>query len=88
MRNGLKKTSFFVSSSTPAGHQTGHFTGTDGSITHTATSFQPVLAETLPANRAEIINPGGRLSYQALLGGLGREKRAREGERKSGCPLK
>lgn len=62
-RERVDETPSFVSSSTPAGHHTGHFTGTDGSVTHTAATFQPVLAETLPANRAEIINTGGRLSY-------------------------
>ncbi|TRY96537.1 hypothetical protein DNTS_016969, partial [Danionella cerebrum] len=52
-----------TSSSSPAGHHTGHFTGTDGRFTHTDASFQPVLAEMLqPANRAEIINTGGRLN--------------------------
>lgn len=58
-----------ISASLPAGRHTEHFTGTDGSVTHSPAPCQSAPAEgpeTLPSSQVEIISPEEKVSYQSL----------------------
>lgn len=57
-----KIVSSFISGSLPAGHHTEPFAETDGSVTHSPDSCQPVSADTEAAKQAEIVPPGGTVS--------------------------